>query len=117
VPRSSRRESTRARETKGDFMKLFASLFVALALTVATTASAAAPAGPVKLPAKPGDVTFNHKTHAALKCTSCHKDEAGGAIEGFGKTVNKDKAHATCNECHKKEAKGPQKCGDCHKKA
>jgi len=102
--------------SKGNFMKLFASLFVAFAL-FATTASAAAPAEPVKLPAKPGDVTFNHKSHAALKCTTCHKDEKGGAIEGFGKTVNKEKAHAACQECHKKEAKGPQKCGDCHKKA
>jgi cytochrome c553 len=98
-------------------MKLFASLVVAVALAFATTASAAAPAGPVKLPAKSGDVTFNHKTHAALKCTACHKDDKGGAIEGFGKTVNKEKAHAACQDCHKKEAKGPQKCGDCHKKA
>jgi hypothetical protein len=98
-------------------MKLFASLFVAFALAFATTASAQAPAAGIKLPAKPGEVTFNHKTHAAQKCTACHKDEKGGAIEGFGKTVNKDKAHAACVDCHKKEAKGPQKCGDCHKKA
>ncbi len=99
-------------------MKLFASLFVALALAFGTTAAAAEPpAAPLTLPAKPGAVTFSHKTHAALKCTQCHKDEKGGAIEGFGKTMNKDKAHAACHECHKKEAKGPQKCGDCHKKA
>ncbi len=88
----------------------------ALALAFALTASAAAPAGPISLPAKPGAVTFNHKTHASLKCTLCHKDEKGGAIEGFGKTMNKDKAHGACHECHKKEGKGPQKCGDCHKK-
>ena len=98
-------------------MKLFAPLFVAVALAFATTASATGHTGPIKLPAKPGEVTFNHKTHAALKCTTCHKDDKGGAIEGFNKTMNKDKAHAACQDCHKKEAKGPQKCGDCHKKA
>ena len=96
-------------------MKTFASLVVAVAVLFATPASAAAP-GPVTLPAKPGNVTFNHKSHAALKCTQCHADEKGGAIEGFNKTVSKDKAHASCVECHKKETKGPQKCGDCHKK-
>jgi len=94
-----------------------ASLVVAVAFAFASNAFAAAPAAPITLPAKPGAVTFQHKTHAALKCTQCHADEKGGAIEGFGKTVNKDKAHAACQECHKKEAKGPQKCAECHKKA
>jgi hypothetical protein len=96
--------------------KIFASLFVAVALSFAQAAAAAAPAEPIKLPAKPGAVTFNHKTHADLKCTQCHKDDKGGKIEGFGATVNKDKAHAACHDCHKKAAKGPQKCADCHKK-
>ncbi len=93
------------------------SLVVAIALAFATSAFAAAPDKALVLPAKPGAVTFQHKTHASLKCTQCHADDKGGAIEGFGKTVNKDKAHAKCQECHKKEAKGPQKCADCHKKA
>jgi hypothetical protein len=97
--------------------KTFAALFAAVALAVAGNALAAAPAAPITLPATPGNVTFNHSKHAALKCTACHKDEKGGAIEGFNKTVNKDKAHAVCQDCHKKEAKGPQKCADCHKKA
>ncbi len=91
----------------------------ALAIAFATVASAAAPAAAISLPAKPGAVAFSHKSHAqaqGLKCTDCHATEAGGPIEGFGKTVNKDKAHAACHECHKKEGKGPQKCGDCHKK-
>ena len=99
--------------------KTFAALFAAVALAVATSASAAtAPAAPITLPAKPGNVTFDHAKHAGkgLKCTVCHKDDNGGPIEGFNKTVNKDKAHATCHECHKKEGKGPQKCADCHKK-
>jgi hypothetical protein len=94
-----------------------ASMLVAVAVAFASNAFAEAPAKPITLPAKPGAVTFQHKTHAALKCTQCHKDDKGGEIEGFGKTVNKDKAHAACHECHKKEAKGPQKCADCHKKA
>jgi cytochrome c553 len=97
--------------------KTFAALFVAVAVAFATTAFAAAPAGPIVLPAKPGNVTFQHSKHAAQKCTACHKDEKGGDIEGIGKDANKDKAHAVCHECHKKEGKGPQKCADCHKKA
>ncbi len=98
--------------------KTFAALFAAVALSFASSALAVdAPKDPIKLPAKPGAVTFNHSKHANLKCTQCHADDKGGAIEGFGKTVNKDKAHAKCHECHKKEAKGPQKCADCHKKA
>ena len=94
-----------------------ASIFVAVAVAFASNALAAAPASPLTLPAKPGNVTFDHSKHASVKCTACHADEKGGAIEGFGKTVNKDKAHAACLDCHKKEAKGPQKCADCHKKA
>jgi hypothetical protein len=97
--------------------KTLAALFAAVALSFASSAFAAAPTAPVSLPAKPGTVTFDHAKHKALKCTQCHADEKGGAIEGFNKTLNKDKAHATCQECHKKEAKGPQKCADCHKKA
>jgi len=97
--------------------KTFAAMFVAVALAFASSAAAATPpAGPITLPAKPGAVTFSHAKHP-LKCTTCHATDAGGAIEGFNKTANKDKAHAACHECHKKEAKGPQKCGDCHKKA
>jgi hypothetical protein len=95
--------------------KTFAALIAAFALSTSAFA-ATAPSGPVTLPAKPGNVTFNHAKHSALKCTTCHASDAGGAIEGFNKTVNKDKAHATCHECHKKEGKGPQKCADCHKK-
>jgi Cytochrome c7 and related cytochrome c len=98
-------------------MKKLAPLFAALAFAFASNAYANAPTAPITLPAKTGAVTFKHDTHKALQCTSCHKDDKGGAIEGLAKTMNKDKAHAACHECHKKEAKGPQKCGDCHKKA
>ncbi|HSN90535.1 MAG TPA: cytochrome c3 family protein [Anaeromyxobacteraceae bacterium] len=93
-------------------MKKFfvAALFAAV---FAFAANAAAPTAPTVLPAKNGNVTFEHAKHAALKCETCHATAAGGKIEGFGK----DKAHGTCVECHKKEAKGPQKCTECHKKA
>ena len=92
--------------------KYIVGLFAALAL--ATVAIAAdAPSAPIQLPAKNGNVTFDHAKHAAVKCDTCHATAAGGKIEGFGK----DKAHATCIECHKKEAKGPAKCAECHKKA
>ncbi len=98
--------------------KTFAALFTAVAVAFAGVAVAATPpAGPITLPAKPGNVTFQHSKHAGVKCTTCHATEAGGPIEGFNKTVNKDVAHGKCHECHKKEGKGPQKCGDCHKKA
>jgi hypothetical protein len=97
--------------------KTFAAIFAAVALSFAVIATAADAPGPLTLPAKPGAVTFNHKTHAELKCTQCHQDEKGGDIAGIGKDVNKDKAHAACLDCHKKQAKGPQKCADCHKKA
>ncbi len=46
-----------------------AALFVAVAVAFASSAAAAeAPAAPITLPAKPGNVTFNHKTHSAQKC-------------------------------------------------
>ena len=87
--------------------------FVAAALLATAAVAAEAPAAPTTLPAKNGNVTFNHKTHASQKCETCHATAAGGKIEGLGK----DKAHALCVECHKKEAKGPTKCAECHKKA
>lgn len=94
--------------------KYVATLFAALAIAV-TAVAATAPAGPITLPAKNGNVTFNHKTHATVSCDKCHATAAGGGkIEGFHA---KEKAHATCLDCHKAEAKGPTKCAECHKKA
>jgi hypothetical protein len=96
-------------------MKLWLASFVAAALLTAGTAIAAdAPAKPVVLQAKQGEVTFKHETHKAQKCTTCHADEKGGKIEALS---DKNKAHGLCADCHKKEAKGPAKCAECHKKA
>ncbi len=91
-------------------------LVAALAVVLATSALAAAPDKAIVLPSRTGPVTFQHKTHASLECTTCHKDAKGGHIEGFGKPSNKVKAHAACHDCHKKEGKGPTKCADCHRK-
>ncbi len=97
--------------------KYLASLFVAVAFAFSASA-ATPPAKPITLPAKNGNVTFQHSKHVPqLKCETCHATAEGGKIEGFGK----DKAHGTCVECHKKEAAAgkaaPTKCADCHKKA
>ncbi len=95
-------------------MKLWlASVVAAVLVTAGSAVAADAPAAPIALKAKNGDVTFNHKTHAAQKCETCHATAAGGKIEG----LDKDKAHGLCVDCHKKEAKGPAKCAECHKKA
>jgi cytochrome c553 len=94
--------------------KFITALF-AVAL-LATAAIAAPPPDTIVRKAKPGTVTLNHKAHAAKLaggCKTCHGDDKGGKIAGFGK----DKAHALCRACHEKEAKGPTKCDGCHKKA
>ena len=75
-------------------------------------ASVAAAADVIDLPAKNGNVSFNHKKHQALGCKSCHASDKGGKIEGFGK----DFAHKTCKGCHAEKNAGPTKCGECHKK-
>ena len=90
--------------------------FIAMvALTfVCTGTSFAAEQKTIILPAKPGNVTFEHTTHAGVpnSCKACHTSEQGGKIEGF----NKEMAHNVCTGCHKKENAGPTKCSECHKK-
>ena len=68
----------------------------------------------IVLPAKPGNVTFEHKTHKDVKntCLACHATVEGGKIEGFGK----EKAHDICKGCHMQSNAGPTKCVECHKK-
>lgn len=86
-------------------------LVLAAVLFAFAAAAVDAPKGPVVLEAKQGKVTFNHASHAAVKCDHCHKGTPGK----IGK-MEKDVAHKLCQECHKAEKKGPQKCVDCHKK-
>jgi predicted CXXCH cytochrome family protein len=93
-------------------MKIRIASIVAAVLFAGAAFAAEAPAAPATLQAKNGNVTFNHKTHAAAKCETCHATAEGGKLQ-----LGKEKAHALCIECHKKEAKGPAKCAECHKKA
>ena len=104
-----------------------------------------APAGPVILKGAPmGGVKFDHKTHATVKCESCHhaaKAEKAPKAPQEACTDCHTKAAAapmktklqaafhdpmakkgTCIDCHqaaiaKGNKKAPAKCADCHKKA
>ncbi len=90
-------------------MKIPAILF---ALAFATTAAAApAPANPIKIPNKNGEITFNHSKHAAVKCEVCHGNATGGKI-----ALSKDWGHKTCLECHKanKDKGAKADCKSCH---
>ena len=88
-------------------------LIAAAALTIFSAGLALA-ADNIVLPAKNGNVTFNHSKHQEqLKdCKLCHESEKGGKIAGLGK----DWAHKTCKGCHEEKKQGPTKCGECHKK-
>ena len=87
-------------------------IIAAVALTLICAVAAMA-ADVITLPAKNGDITFEHKKHQdRLKdCKLCH-EKAPGKIEGLGK----DWAHKTCKGCHEEKKAGPTKCGECHKK-
>lgn len=90
--------------------------FIILALFLLVSAGTSFPEEQktIILPAKPGDVKFEHKVHAGVEnsCKACHISEQGGKIAGF----NKEMAHNVCTGCHKKEHAGPTKCAECHKK-
>ncbi len=99
-------------------MKKILSAVLAVAfLSTASYAVAAPPPAEVVLPAKPGNVTFNHKLHQGQGCKKCHGEGAPGKI-----ALDQAKAHALCTECHKEKGKGPadvkdaKACGACHKK-
>ena len=96
-------------------MKKILSAVVAVAF--AAIANAAPPPAEVVLPAKPGNVTFNHKAHQGQGCKKCHGEGAPAKIQ-----LDQAKAHALCTDCHKEKGKGPtdtkdaKACGTCHKK-
>ncbi len=87
-------------------------IIVAVSLVLFGAASVMA-ADVMTLPAKNGNVTFDHKKHQELlkDCKICH-EKGPGKIEGFGK----DWAHKTCKGCHAEKNAGPTKCGECHNK-
>lgn len=86
---------------------------IAVAALTLFAANLALAADVMTLPAKNGNITFNHKAHQEKvgDCKKCH-EKAPGKIEGFGK----DFAHKTCKGCHEEKKAGPTKCGECHKK-
>jgi predicted CXXCH cytochrome family protein len=84
--------------------------FAALAaLALASAAHAAKTPESITFEARPGNVTFPHKLHAARGCKPCHA-AVPAKLAGF----DKDKAHALCKGCHDDQAKGPRKCDGCH---
>ena len=87
---------------------------IAVAALTLFAANLALAADVMTLPAKNGNITFNHKKHQdTLKdCKICHESETGGKIAALGK----DWAHKTCKGCHEEKKAGPTKCGECHKK-
>ena len=87
-------------------------IIAAVALTLICAVAAMA-ADVITLPAKNGNITFEHKKHQDMlkDCKLCH-EKAPGKIEGLGK----DWAHKTCKGCHEEKKAGPTKCGECHKK-
>lgn len=94
-------------------MTRYLKAFFAAAVLATATAALAAPPTTVKLPAKNGDVTFDHKAHQTQGCKKCH--------EGAPKKIEltKDTAHKLCWSCHTEQQKGPtgKNCTECHKKA
>lgn len=93
-------------------MKLIASLFLILATATGAALAAEIVDGKMVLPAKVGNVLFEHDKHTyrvKLNCKACHEKE--GEIIGFGKKF----AHDLCIGCHmKEEYGGPVKCDGCH---
>ena len=87
-------------------------IIAAAALTL-FAANLAIAADVMTLPAKNGNITFQHKKHQEMlkDCKICH-EKGPGKIEGFGK----DFAHKNCKGCHETKKAGPTKCGECHKK-
>lgn len=87
-------------------------LAVLAALALATVAVAAtAPADPVKIPNKNGEISFQHKTHKDVKCETCHTSAAGGEI-----AFTKESGHKMCLDCHKanKDKGAAITCKACH---
>ncbi len=79
---------------------------------VASAGLAAAQPQSVTMKAKNGNVTLDHKKHAASgDCKACHGEGTPAKL-----TMDKATAHKICIDCHKAKAAGPTKCGECHKK-
>lgn len=84
---------------------------IAAAALLVSAASAARTPETITFEARPGNVVFPHRLHAARGCKACHE-----AAPAKFKAFDKDKAHALCKGCHDQVAKGPRKCDGCHKR-
>jgi hypothetical protein len=58
-----------------------------------------------------GRVSFDHQSHAAIACGSCHTTNPAGKIP-----LGKDQAHQLCRGCHQQSGAGPTQCNACHQK-
>lgn len=101
-----------------------------LCLCGATAALAAGIPDPIRIPSRPGAVTFSHGSHAGIHCQECHHTSRGAAVtqgcrgchtQTSSFPRNSEKAfHDSCIGCHLKEKKagqrtGPVKlCSQCH---
>jgi len=104
-------------------MKKFLILLVAMSfVTIGALGVVAANNGPaeIKLPAKMGEVTFNHAAHQerVADCKTCHHQGEGTACRScHGVKPDAPEAkmafHSACKSCHK-EQNGPTKCKQCH---
>ncbi len=107
--------------------------FVAFVMVLATGLLAAAP-DKVVLNAKPGNVTFPHKTHVEtlkIACATCHHTMKEGETPAKCTTCHgvdakapkaQDAFHKKCQGCHKEQNEkakknAPTKCTQCHVKA
>jgi hypothetical protein len=93
-------------------------------------AAQTAPKDGIVLPAKMGNVTYNHSKHSATACDKCHHKPQGdnknpkcSVCHTETSTVKaKDAFHKRCIDCHKEvvakdaASKAPTKCNECHKK-
>ena len=118
----------------GSTVKRLALLVAGLFLVSMCVMAADIPAdkATIKLEAKQGTVTFQHKAHAErAKCAECHHTmKEGEAVKACTDCHGKDPkapkmmlaAHKLCQGCHEKAVaagkKAPsKKCTDCHVKA
>jgi len=115
------------------FVVLAVSVFhVGVTSAASSISQADAPTNGVVLPAKPGNVTYNHSKHTAVACDKCHHKPQGDNKQAKCSACHtatstptaKDAFHKRCLDCHKdtvakdatKAATVPTKCNECHKK-
>lgn len=94
---------------------------LAMVLTLAPQAWSEQGPAEIVLPAKIGQVTFNHSTHQQRveECSTCHHQGEPSACDAchgvkIEAPLAKDAFHRQCRSCHQKTS-GPTGCKECHK--